>query len=272
LLPVIFAFSAPARRARDSAVKFGPLTNKRLSPKLRQSPKESEMISATHVHGCRTTRIYCRPDCRAGYRTKPENRVYFRSREEARANGYRACKVCKPDGPDVVPEIFSLTHFPSPLGTYILMSSQNGLVCVKPEDRAPAWLARWDREDIQLRDNGGHNRELASQLEAYFARGLRQFTVPLDLRGTAFQRRVWELLCTIPYGETRSYRQIAEAMGRANAARAVGRAIGSNPVSIVVPCHRVIGSNGDLTGYGGGLHRKQALLDLEASKVSRVTP
>lgn len=230
------------------------------------------MTSTTNLNGCRTTRIYCRPDCPAGHRTKPENRVYFRSREEARANGYRPCKVCKPDGPDVVAEIFFLTQFPSPLGTYVLVSSQKGVVCVKPEDRAPAWLARWDREDIQLRDNGGHNHELASQLDAYFGGRLRQFGVPLDLRGTPFQRRVWELLRAIPYGDTRSYGQIAEAMGRPDAARAVGRAIGSNPVSIVVPCHRVIGSNGELTGYGGGLHRKEALLDLEASKVSKITP
>ena len=106
---------------------------------------------------------------------------------------------------------------------------------------------------------------MTEQLGAYFAGRLRQFSVPLDMRGTSFQRRVWELLCDIPYGETRSYGQIAHALGRPNSARPVGQAIGRNPVAIIVPCHRVIGSNGKLTGYGGGLHKKQALLELEAA-------
>lgn len=222
------------------------------------------------LHGCRTTKIYCRPDCPAGRRTKPENRVYFRSRDEARTNGYRPCKVCKPDGPDIIPETFFLTRYPSPLGTYILISSQDGLVCLKPEDQAPGCLAQWNREDIELRENGVQNHKLASQLDAYFAGSLCQFNISLDLRGTPFQRQVWKLLCGIPCGETRSYRQIAEALGRPNATRAVGRAIGSNPISIVVPCHRVIGSKGELRGYAGGLHRKKALLDIEAHKMCKV--
>jgi methylated-DNA-[protein]-cysteine S-methyltransferase len=139
---------------------------------------------------------------------------------------------------------------------------------VKTEDRAQTYLARWEHEKIELRANGGHNLKLKSQLDAYFARKLRRFTIPLDLRGTSFQRQVWDFLRGIPWGQTRSYGQIAEALGRPNAARAVGRAVGSNPVSIVVPCHRVIGSNGALTGYGGGLDRKAALLELEAFEVS----
>ena len=88
--------------------------------------------------------------------------------------------------------------------------------------------------------------------------------MPLDMRGTAFQRQVWEALLTIPYGETRSYGEIAAAIGAPTASRAVGAANGSNPVSIIVPCHRVIGANGRLTGYGGGVHRKDALLALES--------
>jgi len=138
---------------------------------------------------------------------------------------------------------------------------------MKTEERAPGFLARWRHNGVDLRDNGEHNDKLAGQLDAYFAGKSRHFSIPLDLRGTLFQRQVWTALCDIPYGETRSYGQIAEAIGRTGAARAVGRAVGSNPVSIVVPCHRVIGSNGGLTGYGGGLHRKAALLDLETRKV-----
>jgi methylated-DNA-[protein]-cysteine S-methyltransferase len=101
------------------------------------------------------------------------------------------------------------------------------------------------------------------QLVAYFAGELTSFDLELDLRGTAFQRRVWQALLTIPYGETRSYGEIAEQIGAPTAARAVGLANGHNPIAIIVPCHRVIGANGSLTGFGGGLGRKRSLLQLE---------
>ncbi|TWV43562.1 methylated-DNA--[protein]-cysteine S-methyltransferase [Streptomyces misionensis] len=101
------------------------------------------------------------------------------------------------------------------------------------------------------------------QLTAYFAGELREFTVPLALRGTPFQRSVWEQLTRIPYGETRSYGRLAEALGKPGASRAVGLANGRNPVGIIVPCHRVVGTDGSLTGYGGGLERKRRLLDFE---------
>ena len=101
------------------------------------------------------------------------------------------------------------------------------------------------------------------QLEAYFAGELTDFDIELDLRGTEFQQRVWKALLTIPYGETRSYGEIAEQIGALGAARAVGLANGHNPIAIVVPCHRVIGANGTLTGFGGGLDRKRTLLELE---------
>jgi methylated-DNA-[protein]-cysteine S-methyltransferase len=101
------------------------------------------------------------------------------------------------------------------------------------------------------------------QLSAYFAGELTEFDVPIALLGTDFQRRVWQELRTIPYGETTSYGELAERLGRPTAARAVGLANGKNPVSIIVPCHRVVGSTGSLTGYGGGLPRKRYLLDFE---------
>jgi len=101
------------------------------------------------------------------------------------------------------------------------------------------------------------------ELDEYFAGGRREFTVRLDLRGTDFQKRCWQALLEIPYGQTRSYADVARAVGRPTAFRAVGLANGSNPIPIIVPCHRVVGSNGSLTGYGGGLDIKQKLLDLE---------
>ncbi|WP_445164116.1 methylated-DNA--[protein]-cysteine S-methyltransferase [Mycobacterium sp. Dal123C01] len=102
-----------------------------------------------------------------------------------------------------------------------------------------------------------------AQLEAYFAGELTDFDVELELQGTEFQRRVWKALLTIPFGETRSYGEIAQQIGAPGAARAVGLANGHNPIAIVVPCHRVIGANGSLTGFGGGLDRKRTLLELE---------
>ncbi|MEI5008045.1 methylated-DNA--[protein]-cysteine S-methyltransferase [Streptomyces sp. PmtA] len=106
-------------------------------------------------------------------------------------------------------------------------------------------------------------RDVIRQLDAYFAGDLKEFDLPLHLAGTAFQRTVWEQLLLIPYGETRTYGELAGALGNAGASRAVGLANGKNPVGIIVPCHRVIGASGGLTGYGGGLDRKQRLLAFE---------
>jgi methylated-DNA-[protein]-cysteine S-methyltransferase len=165
-------------------------------------------------------------------------------------------------------EMFVFSRYHSLLGTYILASSREGLVCVKTEKQAKAYFARWKREKIELRQDDSRHSNLIDQLDAYFAGKLRQFILPLDLRGTQFQHQVWESIQKIPWGETRSYLQIAEALGRPSSSRAVGGAVGSNPVAIVVPCHRVVGSGGNLTGYGGGLERKAALLELENPKAS----
>ena len=170
-----------------------------------------------------------------------------------------------------MPEIFYMSRYNSPLGVYALVSSQKGIVCVKPEEHMKVDINQWERDGITLEDRHEYNHRLAEELDSYFAGKLRQFNVPLDLRGTKFQLQVWECLRQIPYAETRSYGQIAHAIDRPTASRAVGRANGSNPISIVVPCHRVIGASGKLVGYGGGLDRKQALLDLEA-KVFQKNP
>lgn len=106
--------------------------------------------------------------------------------------------------------------------------------------------------------------EAEEQLEAYFAGELKEFSLEVRLSGTLFQRTVWAELCRIPYGETRSYGELAESLGNPAASRAVGLANGRNPIGIIVPCHRVVGANGSLTGYGGGLDRKKRLLDFES--------
>lgn len=108
--------------------------------------------------------------------------------------------------------------------------------------------------------------DVVKQLDAYFSGELIDFDIELELRGTKFQQQVWKALLEIPYGETRSYGEIAKQIGAPGAARAIGLANGRNPIAIIVPCHRVIGASGSLTGYGGGLDRKQTLLRLETRR------
>jgi methylated-DNA-[protein]-cysteine S-methyltransferase len=145
----------------------------------------------------------------------------------------------------------------SPIGPLTLAGHGSVLTNLRMVDQTyePSH-AGWSLDETAFAD-------AVDQLNAYFAGGLVDFDVELDLRGTEFQQRVWKALLTIPYGETRSYGEIAEHVGAPGAARAVGLANGHNPVAIIVPCHRVIGASGHLTGYGGGLDRKQALLELE---------
>lgn len=167
-------------------------------------------------------------------------------------------------------ETLFLSCYHSPLGEYMLVSSQRGVVCIKSAAHMANRLARWKKAGIRIRDDDDSNQRVTAELDAYFSGKLHQFSVPLDLRGTDFQRKVWGLLLGIPYGETRSYGDIARMLGRPTASRAVGRAVGTNSIAIIVPCHRVIGANGDLVGYGGGLYKKRALLDLEVRAKSNL--
>ncbi|HZA12592.1 methylated-DNA--[protein]-cysteine S-methyltransferase [Mycobacterium sp.] len=150
----------------------------------------------------------------------------------------------------------------SPVGTLTLAGPANTLRHLRMEDQTyEPDRANWERDDAAFAD-------AVEQLNAYFAGERTRFDLDMELVGTTFERRVWAALQTIPYGETRSYGEIAEQIGAPGAFRAVGRANGRNPIGIIVPCHRVIGANGGLTGYGGGLDRKRALLDLEKNRIS----
>ena len=122
-------------------------------------------------------------------------------------------------------------------------------------------------EGIDVVEDPGRTAELRRQLAEYFAGERRDFDLRLAPEGTPFERSVWDELRKIPFGETRSYGEIAQALGRPGAARAVGRANGANPIPIVVPCHRVIGSDGSLTGFGGGLEAKSRLLEIEGRRL-----
>ncbi|RCV55444.1 methylated-DNA--[protein]-cysteine S-methyltransferase [Marinitenerispora sediminis] len=159
------------------------------------------------------------------------------------------------------------TLLPSPIGEILLTGDGAALtgLYMRPE-------AGWERTAADWRRDDGAFAETKRQLAAYFAGELREFSVPLAPSGTPFQLRVWRTLTTIPYGRTTSYGEIAARLGRPTASRAVGMANGRNPISIIVPCHRVIGANGALTGYGGGLPRKERLLRLERSTARTAAP
>jgi methylated-DNA-[protein]-cysteine S-methyltransferase len=146
-------------------------------------------------------------------------------------------------------------HHPSPLGRLLFTSDGEALTGIFMEDhkRGPAALPDWREDSTPF-------TETIRQLDAYFAGERTAFDVPLAPRGTPFQKRVWAALQEIPFGQTRSYAELAQAVGMPGAARAVGSANARNPLSIVVPCHRVVATSGALTGYAGGVERKQWLL------------
>jgi methylated-DNA-[protein]-cysteine S-methyltransferase len=167
-----------------------------------------------------------------------------------------------------------LDEMPSPIGTIAVVSSQDALCALDFADCRERMLAL-------LRSRYGAVRlvrttdpcGIAGRLRAYFDGDLRALDdVPVDLHGTAFQQRVWSCLRSIPAGSTRSYGELAMAIGQPSAARAVGTTNGRNPIALVVPCHRVVGQNGQLTGYAGGLHRKRWLLAHEGVELPLAAP
>jgi methylated-DNA-[protein]-cysteine S-methyltransferase len=152
------------------------------------------------------------------------------------------------------------TYAESPLGDLLFLGDHGGLTGMYMQTtRYPVRVGGdWMRDDKSF-------AEVRRQMDEYFAGTRQEFDLQLNAHGSGFQKRVWAALLEIPYGETASYGQIARQLGSPDAARAVGLANGQNPISIIVPCHRVIGADGSLTGYGGGLPAKQFLLSLEAS-------
>lgn len=150
------------------------------------------------------------------------------------------------------------TVLPSPIGELLVSGDGEAITGLSMEPGAHPGpdTSGWVRDDLPF-------VEARRQLDAYFAGDLREFDLPLAPAGSQFQREVWQALLTVPYGATRTYGAMARQIGRPDRARAVGAANGRNPISIVIPCHRVIGAGGDLVGYGGGLPRKAWLLSLE---------
>jgi O-6-methylguanine DNA methyltransferase len=228
----------------------------------------------------RTTGVFCRPTC-ASRTPLPHNVEFHATPWDALVAGFRPCKRCRPMHPrgaprpprDAAPERqLVITRIETPIGTMVAAAFEDGIAVLDFADRRAARTALRDASRrLKATPTIGRNRHLdtlETQLHDYFAGNRTSFDLPLARRGTAFEESVWSWLLTIPAGETRTYAQGAAIVGRPKAVRAIGRANGRNPVAIIVPCHRVIGSDGDLTGYGGGLWRKRALLDLEASAMS----
>jgi len=161
----------------------------------------------------------------------------------------------------------------SPVGPLFLASSEKGLVALEFDKRRPGQQTirpnprhlRQESNTLRFEDSPSAMSRYARELDEYFSAKRRDFTFPLDLRGTDFQLSCWRALLDIPYGKTRTYADIARAVGRPQGFRAVGMANNRNPVAIVVPCHRVIASDGSLCGYGGGLETKRKLLELEGA-------
>jgi methylated-DNA-[protein]-cysteine S-methyltransferase len=162
--------------------------------------------------------------------------------------------------PTILTTTMLTTTIDSPIGELTITAQDGVLTGVHMHDQRhfPPIPVTAERDDAAL-------APIVAQLDAYFAGELTDFDLPLQLRGTPFQRRVWTALQEIPYGETISYGELARRVGNPKASRAVGLANGRNPVAIVVPCHRVIGADGSLTGYGGGLDRKVWLIEHEAA-------
>jgi AraC family transcriptional regulator, regulatory protein of adaptative response / methylated-DNA-[protein]-cysteine methyltransferase len=207
------------------------------------------MPQGAAFYSVRTTGVYCRPSCAA--RPKPENVRFHATREDAEHAGFRPCKRCRPER-----EALTFAVGPTSLGLTIVARSAKGVCAVLFGRSRTALLG-----DLRARFAEAVFTEETVALERF----VDGSAFALDLRGTPFQARVWEALRAIPAGRTASYAEVARRIGQPKAVRAVAQACAANPVAIAVPCHRVVRSDGSLSGYRWGTDRKQALLAREAA-------
>lgn len=221
--------------------------------------------------GVTTTHVFCRPSC-ACRTPLPEHVEFFEDPAAALRAGFRPCKRCRPLGAQSAVALAE-QRIETPLGDLVAIGTEYGLTLLEFDDRP---MLRTNRDRVRALFGSEIVERPFPCLEAvrlqlgeYFVGRRRTFDLPLLPLGTPFQRLVWRTLLTIPPGRTTSYEGLACQVGKPSAPRAVGRANGDNRMAIVIPCHRVIGSDGNLTGYGGGLWRKQALLELERAFVRR---
>jgi AraC family transcriptional regulator of adaptative response/methylated-DNA-[protein]-cysteine methyltransferase len=218
-------------------------------------------------YSVRTTGVYCRPSCASGL-PRPENVLFHDTALDAERAGFRPCRRCRPERTrDAGMEIRVATAKCS-LGQVLLARSEKGICAILLGDRADS-LKRDLRERFPLArrvDDDPETEKLLARVVRTLENPRLAIDLPLDLRGTKFQRRVWEVLGTIRPGSTVSYAEVARRIGAPRAVRAVAQACGANPLAVVIPCHRVVRSDGALSGYRWGARRKRALLEREARR------
>ena len=218
------------------------------------------------VYGVKTTGIVCKPSCPARV-PKEENIELFDNVNHAIAAGYRKCKICMKEK-----NIISVWRYEAPCGE-LMLGSFEGKLCLcdwqveKHRDHVDNRLKRVLKAEFR-EEKSPVIEQAIQELDEYFASKRRDFDLPLLFVGTDFQKQVWQELLHIPYGQTISYAELSRRVGRPQSFRAVANANGANSMSIIAPCHRVIGSDHSLTGYGGGIDAKRYLLQLETGQQS----
>jgi AraC family transcriptional regulator of adaptative response/methylated-DNA-[protein]-cysteine methyltransferase len=221
-------------------------------------------------YSVKTTGVYCRPSCAARL-ARPENVQFHLTCKDAEKAGFRPCKRCKPDHPALAgrsrsEQEISFAVGQCSLGSILVAKSRQGICAILIGDEPDPLIA-----DLQERFPGAKlNRDqsgfedLVRKVRELIEKPQRGLDLPLDIHGTPFQQRVWKELQQIPVGSTASYTEIATKLGEPQAVRAVARACAANALAVVIPCHRVVRSDGGLSGYRWGVDRKRALLDREA--------
>jgi AraC family transcriptional regulator of adaptative response/methylated-DNA-[protein]-cysteine methyltransferase len=237
----------------------------------------SNDADGTFVYAVHSTGIYCRPSCRAR-RPKRENIAFFNGSLEAQQAGFRPCLLCHPCKAAVQDSKSDLETFKlarnrqvcyqlatSPLGYLLVASTDKGVCSVSLGDDEVSLKADFTQAypNAKIQNNQENLAQWVKAILEYLKGQTSDIDIALDIKATAFQSLVWNALCDIPYGCTRSYREVAQMIGNHKAVRAVARACASNPVAIVIPCHRVIRHDGGLGGYRWGIERKQTLLQKE---------
>jgi AraC family transcriptional regulator of adaptative response/methylated-DNA-[protein]-cysteine methyltransferase len=240
-----------------------------------QDPRWKSVIArdaaadGTFYYSVETTGVYCFPSCRARL-ARPENVRFHSTRQHAEEAGFRPCRRCKPDQRNPkrqwIPDEIRFAIGSFSLGLVLVAQSSRGVCAVLLGDDGDEL-----RQDLACRfpgaaliDDGAGLETLTAKVIEFIECPARGLDVPLDMRGTEFQQRVWHALRQIPAGATASYSDLAHRIGMPRSARAVARACATNPLAVVVPCHRVLTSDAKLSGYRWGLQRKRALLEKEA--------
>lgn len=242
-------------------------------PRWRRMRARDPAADGTFFYSVKTSGVYCLPSCKSRP-ARPENVAFHSSGEDARQAGFRPCKRCKPDqfeqqtGKYAMKETIQYTTRESRLGLTLVAASDRGICAILLDDSAQALAANLKARfpGAVIEHNDATLKETAEAVVSYIDQPKGRFAGKLDVRGTEFQRKVWNQLRRIPAGKTASYTEVATALGAPNAVRAVAGACAANALAVVIPCHRVVKSDGALSGYRWGVERKRKLLETEGAR------